>query len=486
MKTGVLIIGGGITGAGLARDLAMRGITSVVVEKQDINSGASGGNHGLLHSGARYVESDPVTAKQCRQEGELLKHIAPHCIEETGGLFVAIEGDDEKFIADFPVMCEKNGISAETVDPETARHLEPALSDKLIAAYAVADSTIDPFKLTLNNICHAQVLGAYLMRYTRVVSFSVQNGKIKQTDLVNTKTGQTISIEADFIVNASGAWADQVASLAGMRIDMHYSKGSMIVTQSRLTQRVINRLRKAADGDILVPGGTVSILGTSSVRVETPDLIRAGIEEIDQIIEQGSQMIPELATTHYVRAYCGVRPLVVAGDAEHDRSISRGYSLIDHSSQGINNFITITGGKLTTYRLMAEKTTDLICNRLGASQSCRTRTEPLPCAEESKWTTPGSAPRHWITGKVPGDHLMCECEMVPQSVIKNIVSSIRKQNGAPSLNAIGLRSRIGRGSCQGIFCSLIISAFLYDQQEYIDEQGITHLRDFLNERWRGM
>ena len=95
MQTQVLIIGAGITGCGLARDLALRGVPAMVVDKGDLDSGASGSNHGLLHSGARYVASDPESARECRRESALLKRLAPHCVEDTGGLFVAVEGDDE-------------------------------------------------------------------------------------------------------------------------------------------------------------------------------------------------------------------------------------------------------------------------------------------------------------------------------------------------------------------------------------------------------
>ena len=98
IETPVLIIGGGITGTGLARDLALRGLKCTVVEKGDINSGASGANHGLLHSGARYVSSDPGSAAECMRESLILKSMARNCIEETGGLFVAIEGDDENYV----------------------------------------------------------------------------------------------------------------------------------------------------------------------------------------------------------------------------------------------------------------------------------------------------------------------------------------------------------------------------------------------------
>ena len=117
MKTAVLIIGGGVTGTGLARDLALRGIECLVVEKQDLGTGASGANHGLLHSGARYVAADPAAAAECRRESLRLKHLAAHCIEDTGGLFVAVAGDDENYIADFPALCERCGIVVQSLEP---------------------------------------------------------------------------------------------------------------------------------------------------------------------------------------------------------------------------------------------------------------------------------------------------------------------------------------------------------------------------------
>ena len=159
LNTQVLIIGGGATGTGIARDLALRGVQCILAESRDINAGASGANHGLLHSGGRYVFADQESAKECREEGELLKKLAPHCIEDTGGLFVAVEGDDEKYVADFPHMCSQCNIPVKTLDVKEARELEPVLSDKLIAAYMVADASIDPFKLSMENMSQAQELG---------------------------------------------------------------------------------------------------------------------------------------------------------------------------------------------------------------------------------------------------------------------------------------------------------------------------------------
>jgi len=487
LHTQVLIIGGGATGTGLARDLALRGVECILAEKQDINAGASGGNHGLLHSGARYVATDPASACECKLEGRLLKKMAPHCIETTGGLFVAVAGDDENYIADFPGMCTQAHIDVQPVDLHTAPEMEPALSEKLIAAYAVEDATIDPFKLSLDNIAHAQMLGARLLRHTRVTGFQVNDHAIQKVRLRNQVDGKELIIEAKVVVNASGAWAAEVAALAGAEIQMVYSKGSLLVTQERISRQVINRLRPATNGDILVPGGTVSILGTTSERTASPDAIYPEIHEVDHIIEQGAAMLPILARTRYIRAYCGVRPLISQGEVGDDRSVSRGFALIDHSEDAhpIRNLITISGGKLTTFRLMAEKTADRVCRHLGVAASCRTRTEPLPNTVEARWTEPGLAPNMWIRKNDPQDKLLCECEMVPQSVVDAIVSSLRKRGSRPNMRAIGLRSRIGKGPCQGTFCSLRVASYLYDRAVFSDDEGVQELCAFLRERWRG-
>ena len=491
MQTQVLIIGAGVTGTGLARDLALRGVASIVVDKQDVNAGASGGNHGLLHSGARYIASDPAAAAECHLENRILKQLAPHCIEDTGGLYVAIAGDDEKYIADFPDMCRRCGIPVRALDLNEARQMEPALAGTIIAAYAVDDATVDPFKLSLDNMASAGRHGAVLRRHSQVVGFDIAHGQIHRTMVRDVMTGHIESLEADVVVNASGAWAGVVAGLAGVSIAMRYSKGSLLVTQQRLTDRVINRLRPPTDGDILVPGGTVSILGTTSERVNSPDVIYPEIHEVDAIIDQGAAMVPALATTRYIRAYCGVRPLLggpgPTSKGRDDRAVSRGFALIDNARQPGNptNFVTITSGKLTTYRLMAEKTADLVCERLGVEADCRTHSEPLPDAVEARWTEPGLAPNVWLRKGEPDDMLLCECEMVPQSAVEQIVDHIGKLDGRLSLRAVGLRSRIGKGPCQGAFCSQRLAAYLYDRKHLDGGQGISQLQAFLRERWRG-
>jgi len=453
IETQVLIIGGGITGTGLARDLALRGLQCIVVEKGDINSGASGANHGLLHSGARYVSSDPESATECMRESGILKRMARNCIEETGGLFVAVEGDDENYVADFPLLCEKAGIPVKKLNPNDTVEMEPALSKKVIAAYFVQDAAIDPFKLSLVNIEEARRVGCMLLRHTRVEDFIIDHNCIRAARLRNTLTGELSIIEAEQVINASGAWAKEIAALAGISFDLTYSKGSLLITHSRIAERVVNHLRPSANADILVPGGTVSILGTTSISIDFLDKIFPTVKEIDLIVAGGSTMIPVLENTRFIRAYSGVRPLFGSGTSSDDRQISRSFALLDHAKYGVENFASITGGKLTTYRLMAERTADLICCRMGIHVPCRTRTEPLPSVLSAGWTQPGLAPKLWMQGNGSKEILLCECEMVSRSIIDSLMESIREQPGKPDLESLGVRSRIGKGACQGTFCS---------------------------------
>ena len=485
MDTQVLIIGGGATGTAVARDLALRGVSCVVVECDDLNAGASGRNHGLLHSGARYVASDAEAAAECQVEGALLKRLAPQCIQDTGGLFVAVAGDDERYIAEFPGLCAKSGISARAVSVREARELEPSVSPHAIAAYLVPDASIDPFKLSLEMMADAKRLGARLLRRTGVVGFERAGNRIVAARLRHSQTGEESILPADIVVNAAGAWARGIARLAGLDVPMLYSKGTLVVTHARLAHRVLNRLRTPGDADIIMPGGTVSIAGTTSVTIDDLADVRPSVPEVDLIVEEASVLLPALQETRYIRAYAGVRPLVAAGPAVDGRGISRGFTLLDHGREGVVNLVTITGGKLTTSRLMAERTADLVCARLGVQAACRTHCEPLPTTAECEWTEPGFAPRAWMRAQAPDDALLCECEMVSQRAIQTIAATLGPEGRDRVLADLALRSRLGKGACQGTFCAVRVIAHLYEQGALSGEAGLREQREFFQERWRG-
>lgn len=488
-ETDVLIIGAGATGAGVMRDLALRGISSILIDRSDLNAGASGGNHGLLHSGGRYASADTQTAAECHREAETLKRIAPHCIDDCGGMFVAVEGDDETFARQFPDHCRGANLPCKELSTDAARTQEPVLPETVIAAFAVPDATIDPFSLVLGHVDHALHLGdsAYLP-HTAVDAFEIRNGVIEMVTCRDLRNGAETKIRARQVVNAGGAWAMDIAQRAGCSdVTLLYSKGTLLVSNTRMSSGVINRLRVPGDGDILAPGGTVSLLGTSSVTVPGIEDNRPTVEEVDHILAEGAQMLPVLESTRFIRAFSGVRPLLAAPDADGNaRRASRRFLLFDHENQGVRNFVTIAGGKLTTFRLMAEKTADLVAERLANSAASTAATEPLPQGDAIRWTEPGLAARDWHRRGDPSDMIMCECEMVAQSAVDAIAADAPGAEPHMSLRAIAQRSRIGKGACQGAFCAMRVTSHLYDTGVYDSREGLEMMRAFLAERYRGV
>ena len=488
LETEVLIVGGGVTGAGLMRDLALRGIHSILIDKVDLCAGASGGNHGLLHSGARYVSTDLEAAVECRQENERLKQLAPQCIDASGGLFVAVAGDDEDYAARFPQLCKLAGIACDELSVAQARQLEPQLSGRLVKAFRVPDASVDPFHLALAHVDHARVLNGSLYRaHTELLSFEIVDGEIRSAFCRDNRSGNLLVIRALQVVNAGGAWSMQIARLAGCTdVDLVYAKGTLLVTHDRMTHHVVNRLRPPGDGDILVPGGTVSLLGTTSARTTMLERVSPTVEEVDRIIREGAAMIPALASARYSRAFSRVRPLLQGTAGASDRAASRGFALLDHQAQGLANFCTITGGKLTTFRLMAEKAADLVARRLGHHEPGSTGETPLPDTAAGRWTEAGVAAKRVIALNNPDDPILCECEMVPRSAIDEIIAA--PAGDVPqrmSIEAISLRSRVGKGPCQGSFCGIRVGSYLYDQNHYVGTAGLADMRDFFEERFKG-
>ena len=486
IRTQVLVVGGGVTGASVLWDLSLRGIQAVLVERKDMNSGASGANHGLLHSGARYAAGDPDAAIECREESEILKRTASRYVENTGGLFVAVKGDDEHYISDFPHFCSRSNITAERLSPDQARELEPSLSKDIIAAYRVPDASIDPFGLSLAMLTQSVSLGARVFFQSRIRSFYVTQGRIASAEVTNSVTGETFTIEADIVVNASGAWAAEIAGLAGITLPMTYSKGTLLVTAQRVARHVVNRLRPPSDSDIIVPGGTVSIVGTTSVRIDHPGDAEPTVAETDRIIAESSVLFPRLQTERYIRAYAGIRPLAGKAGGQGDRDMSRGFALLDHGRDGVLNLITITGGKLTTCRLMAEKTADLVCGHLGVSAECRTRTTPLADISPCRWTVPGASAKNWLGKKGPKDLILCECEMISTDIVDELASSLENENGQADLVSLGQRSRLGKGPCQGAFCVFRVSGHLYKNRFLKRQSGLLQMKAFIQSRFKGI
>jgi glycerol-3-phosphate dehydrogenase len=477
IKTEVLIIGGGITGVGISRDLALRGIPSVLIEKGDLASGASGRNHGLLHSGGRYAVSDPEAARECIAENRHLRKIAPHCLEETDGLFITLPEDGLDFREKFLRACHEVGIQTTLITRDETLELESELNPNLISAVKVPDGAIDPFTLVLENAKDAEEHGAKILLHTDITSLVLDGDKVRGVKAKDLLQEEEYHIEASFLVNATGAWANQFLKLTGLHIGMALSKGSMLITNQRLNHSVINRCRPAADGDIVVPNHTVSILGTTSIRLEEVENFEVSSHEVSLLIQETSKMIPAIRETRFIRAYAGIRPLFQSEDSGNDRAISRGFVLIDHGKRdGINNLITITGGKLMTYRLMAERTSDLICEKMGRELPCSTHLKPLPGASR-----PASLKERLKQFSAEQGETLCDCELIPRKEIDEVLGREKLKDFQDILH----RTRLAKGTCQGGFCAYRLFGVLHDLK-MADGDTNKILKAFLEERWKGI
>ena len=186
----VIIVGGGITGAGTARDCALRGLRTLLVERNDIATGATGRNHGLLHSGARYAVTDRESATECIEENMILKKIARHCVDDTSGLFITLPEDDLDYQATFVKACNAAGIKAEVMDPKEAIRMEPSVNPSIIGAVKVPDGSVDPFRLCAANMVDAQLHGAKVLVYSEVTEFIKDGDTVKGVRVLDHTSGQ--------------------------------------------------------------------------------------------------------------------------------------------------------------------------------------------------------------------------------------------------------------------------------------------------------
>lgn len=470
IKTDVIIIGGGATGCGIARDLALRGIPHCLVEKGDFAAGATGACHGLLHSGGRYAVTDPQAARECYEENLILRRIGKKCVEQTGGLFVRLPGDSKRFREVFLKGCEEVGIPAEVLSSTKAFDLVPNLNPEIEEAIRVPDCSIDPFRLCLLNIRTSELRGGIIFTRHKVTEIIKAHGRCIGIKAIDQSTGMNKEIHGNIIINATGAWANIIASLAGSEVPMTLVKGSLVITNHRLTNMVISRLRHPSDGDIIVPNEAVCLAGTTSLSVEDPDRISIESPEVDTIISEAGRMIPHFNNTRIIRAFSGVRPLLKSQKID-SHEISRGFRIINHE----NGLYSIVGGKLSTFRLMAEKMVDTIMASFNLKKTCETAEISLDGQEELSG---------YPLAKRLADlkNIVCECELVTRGDVERII----KQTSTRNVGDIQHRTRLGMGPCQGGFCTFRALGIMNDMSVISPEQSMEILRNFLQRRYKGI
>jgi len=482
LETEVLVIGGGSTGAGVVRDAAMRGLKTVLVERKDLADGTTGRYHGLLHSGGRYAVKDPEAARECIVENVILRRIASDCIEDTGGLFVSTPWDDPAFGDVFREGCRATGVPVEEIPVAEALRSEPRLNPEISRAFSVPDAALDPWKLVWGCARSAQEHGAQILLYHRVVGLERDGQRVSGAAIRNDLTGEDLRIHADVVVNAAGAWAGQIAELAGCRVNVLPGKGIMIAMNHRLVNTVVNRCKMPADGDILVPIRTVSVIGTTDVRVADPDDLEVTQSEIDEMLDEGEKLVPGFREARALRAWAGARPLFSPEEVADTREVSRSHALLDHRERdGVEGLVTITGGKTTTFRLMAEVAVDAACAQLGVERACRTHEEPLPDSEDGHFYSLGS--RLHAREPVPqSEELICECELITRHRLEEAMERRHTAN----LDDLRRTLRLGMGPCQGGFCSYRAAGILHAVERLDHRAASAALLSFLQERWKGV
>ncbi|MDR1856235.1 MAG: anaerobic glycerol-3-phosphate dehydrogenase subunit A [Desulfovibrio sp.] len=499
--TTVAIIGGGATGVGILRDLSMRGIPAVLLERQALAAGTSSRFHGLLHCGGRYAVGDPEAARECIQENRILRHIAPNCIESPEGFFVLTPEDDPAYEKTWLEGCAKAGIATSPVDPDEARRLEPGLSPDIKVVHRVPDASVDGFRLVWHNWLSAREHGGQLRLRHQVTGILQDGGKVAGLRVLDRNKGEEYVLNCDMVVSAAGPWAGEVAAMAGIHVDITPDRGTLVVFNHRFASRIVNRLHRSGDGDIFVPVGTVTILGTTSFTADGPEDTLPTSEEVLRLLDLGAPVFPDLRSHRILRAFAGVRPLYTPPNTAHGRGGSRNFVIVDHADQGLAGMVSIFGGKLTTYRLMAEKIGDLVAKRLGVNAPCATARTPLSPPpsrsdmEKASKIFPVSALRQaaerqgaafpkLVKGLAEGRgaEFLCECEMVSRAEVELTAM----ESPAFNLNDIRVRTRIGMGTCQGAFCPLRSMGALHAAGIREDLDPRRELSRFLGERWKGL
>jgi glycerol-3-phosphate dehydrogenase len=508
ISTEILVIGAGATGLGAAWDSALRGYKTLLVEKGDLAHGTSGRYHGLLHSGARYVVRDPRSAIDCYRENMLLKRLMPSAIEDSGGLFVALTEDPPEYVEPFLAGCRAAGIPAEEISPAAALAQEPLLNPALARVFRVPDAACDSF-----DAAHAvsdaitRVGGEVKLRH-RVVRLLQDGPRVVGAEVEDAATGEHVRLMADVVINCTGAWAGQIAALGGCQVNVTPGKGSMVAMNYRLVNTVLNRLKPPSDGDILVPVGTVAVIGTTEVVVDSADRYAVEPWEVELLMAEGEKLLPRFRQFRALRAWAGVRPLYqerVKADGEtaaaDSRLLTRSHAVLDHTARdGVEGFISVVGGKFTTFRLMAEEALNLAGDKLGTRRPCRTADTPIDPPGRS-FHTLGARLAQSETGKRPD--IICECELVNRGEIEQAL----RQSKSLVLNDLRRDLRLGMGPCQAGFCAYRAAGILHAVYGTTDGKGAappeagsaadtadvpnvlrtnSALMEFLQERWKGL
>lgn len=389
----LLVIGGGIVGAGIARDAAMRGLQTALVEQQDFAFGTSSRSSRLLHGGLRYLAQGRIgLVHEASVEKKIIHHIAPHLAAPLPFLFPTYRGNKHWVLWQlkigvkiYDLLCGGRNLGRSTwLRPECVTARVPALAKtNLTGAVRYYDGFTNDARLVLDTLRSAARHGARLLNYARFAAATRTD--FWQCDIADQLTGNNFSLRARTIVNATGPWAEGLSHSA---VKLRATKGIHIVV-SRTRVAVPDTVVMTEGKRILfaIPWGERTILGTTDTDYSgDPARVVADADDIHYVLGITNQFFPaaQLQARDVISAWAGLRPLLANPNGKPS-DISRSHEIRSPEP----GWWDVAGGKLTTYRLMAEQTVDRIIKELREKKAlarelapCRTATEPLlPPAE---------------------------------------------------------------------------------------------------------
>ncbi len=373
MAGNILVIGAGSSGIFTSIELARRGLSVKLIDRGMAGSGTSLRFHGLLHSGARYAVVDNASAVECREESSRILEAAPHCVEQTGGLFVALNAEEEAYGELLATELRRCSIPYHYNDSEETLKIEYNLNPAARCSLSVQDNVLKGGMFIACSILTAVNLGVNFLPFTELAGAEFEGRRIRAVRTRNALSGLNEKVEADFVINCTGPWVGETSELLGNKIEILPAAGVMSVVARRLSIRVLNRMRRPSDGDILVPYGSRTIAGTTAAVSYDVSAFDIDEDDVQFLKEEAATMVPLVSQLGFTRSYASFRPLLKDDSSGDARRASRDFRIIRDESK-VENLVTVVGGKMTTSMLVGRKAAEASLAAMGSSAGTR---EPL-------------------------------------------------------------------------------------------------------------
>ncbi len=512
----LIVVGGGCNGTGIARDAAMRGLKVCLLEKNDFAAGTTGASSGMIHGGPRYLQYEVGTTKLACQDANYIRRIAPHlCFRIPFIVPVMKEGGEawadklrleliETFFEVYDRFSALKGGKRHTrLSPEELQQLEPGIPSGVEGGVTFDEWGIDTNRLCVANALAAAQYGAEVQNHTEVTRVIKEGGRVIGVEVRNTQTGTCETLAGKILFNATGPWSPRFGALAGVSIKLRPAKGIHLVLDRRLTNMAI--VSKCVDGRqiFINPHENYTLVGTTDDDYYGDlDDIQVTEDEIRYLIEGIEPVFPEVHQARIITTWRGVRPTLYGHDCYEDE-LSREHEVIDHATtDGVEGILSIIGGKLASYRVMAEEATDLALKKLEMKAGCQTHQVPLPGGDQEPdvfGLAKGYGIDPYVVRRLGYRHgsgaeeilrqtqqsprhktVLCPCEPVIEAELRHCIQG----EWATTLTDLFRRTRCGSGPCQGGLCAVPASSVLAEEKGLSAEQTITELADFLQFLWK--